>query len=487
MQNRAFVFHSAFIIPLLHSFPMADKSDSEKAQLYQRISRAPDFVVVSRMQVHGFWPKGQPLPADPPAEVAERDQIEKELADLRKQASVVKDPDAALAAERKRRMAESKERRAKRKAERLAAAEQRRVAWAATRATSITHLGDGVSGGLADVTPDLARLAANNLPVLRDGVDVAKLLNLPIATLRWLTYHRRGATLVHYHRYDLTKKTGGVRSISAPKRSLARVQQAVLNLILSEPAVDAHAHGFVPGRSIVTNAAPHAGRAVVVNLDLKDFFPSITLRRVKGLFHRLGYGEHVATVLALLTTEPPRLAATVDGKTYHVALGERVLPQGACTSPAITNLLCRKFDRRLAALAARYGFTFTRYADDLTFSADADANVGRLLKFVRLVIAAEGFAEHPTKTKVMRASARQDVTGVTVNARPKLSRDDLRTLRATLHNAAKHGLDSQNREGRPDFESHLRGRVAFACMVDPSRADQWRGALANALKGSTRP
>src|SRR5207247_6023375 len=125
--------------------------------------------------------------------------------------------------------------------------------------------------------------------------------------------------------------------------------------------------------------------------------------------------EHVATVLGLLCTEPPRVAAEVDGKVYHVALGERVLPQGACTSPAITNALCRRLDRRLAGLAKRHGFTYTRYADDLTFSGDNGRAVGRLLRSVRSILEAEGFTEDPRKTKGMRRAGRQEVTGVSGN------------------------------------------------------------------------
>jgi retron-type reverse transcriptase len=193
--------------------------------------------------------------------------------------------------------------------------------------------------------------------------------------------------------------------------------------------------------------------------------------------------EQIATVLALLLTEPPRVEAEVDGKVYHVALGQRVLPQGACTSPAVTNLLCRKMDRRLTGLGKRHGFTYTRYADDLTFSGDNGNAVGRLLRSVRSILTAEGFTEHPRKTKVMRRARRQEVTGLTVNDRPKASRQELRELRAVLHNAAVHGLEPQNRAGRPDFAAYLRGRVEFVCMVDPGRAAVWREALGKALRG----
>src|SRR5262249_13182672 len=136
---------------------------------------------------------------------------------------------------------------------------------------------------------------------------------------------------------------------------------------------------------------PHVKKKVVCNLDLEDFFPSITFARVRGLFHRLGYSPEVATLLALLSTEPPRVKAELDEKHYFIAVGERALPQGACTSPAITNLVCRRLDARLAGVAKKWGFAYTRYADDLTFSGDAVKDVGALLWGVRRILASEGF------------------------------------------------------------------------------------------------
>jgi hypothetical protein len=133
---------------------MSDPKD-EKAALYRRIvAQTPESVLLHRMQVHGFWPVGLSLPADPPAQAAERAQLEKELAELRKAGAKVKDPEKALAAERKRRWEESKKRRAERKAKRLAAQAQRREQWDAERKAKIVHLGDGVSAGLNDTTSD---------------------------------------------------------------------------------------------------------------------------------------------------------------------------------------------------------------------------------------------------------------------------------------------------------------------------------------------
>jgi len=108
-----------------------------------------------------------------------------------------------------------------------------------------------------------------------------------------------------------------MRAISAPKAALADLQVWVLSRILAPLGAEPEAHGFVPGRSIVTNATPHVSQKIVINLDLKDFFPSVTFRRVKGLFEKIGYSEQVAIVLALICTEPPRLPVEVDGRKLY--------------------------------------------------------------------------------------------------------------------------------------------------------------------------
>lgn len=454
----------------------------EKAKLYKRlVASADDAQVLERMRINGFWPWHQPVPHDPPEELAERAKIEAELATLRAHATAVHDPEKALAEERKRRWEASKKRRKEAKAKRAEETRQRREAYAVHRKTHVVHLGEGVSAGLQDARSDEAKLRAKGLPTLHTGNDLAKALGLSLAQLRWLTYHRRGATLVHYHRYEIPKKSGGTRHISAPKPRLAAAQRWVQTHILEKLDSAPPAHGFVRHRSLVTGATPHVGASVVINLDLKDFFPSITWRRVKGLFVKMGYGEHVATVLALLCTEPPRVASTLDGKTYHVALGERQLPQGACTSPTLTNLLCRRLDARLAGLAKRFGYTYTRYADDLSFSSKTGRDANALRWAVRQVLATEGFSENPSKTRVMRASQRQEVTGLVVNDKLTVTREYYKNLRATLFNCARHGLASQNREGHPDFAAHLRGKVAFVAQIDPTRGAKLQAALAAAL------
>jgi retron-type reverse transcriptase len=373
-----------------------------------------------------------------------------------------------------------REERARKKAEKKAAAAARRQAHADAvarrKATDIVFLGRGVSGRLGERTSDAERLAALGLPLLSTPADVAAALGLSVPKLRWLAFHTEAATRVHYVHFTVPKKSGGTRTLSAPHRTLAAAQRWVLENVVARLPVEQAAHGFVPGRSTVTNAAPHAGRAVVVNLDLADFFPSVTFPRVRSVFHRAGYSPAVATVLALLSTECPRRTVEYDGVTYHVAVGPRALPQGACTSPGLSNQVARRLDRRLGGLAARLGLTYTRYADDLTFSGgpEANARVGYLLARVRHITQDEGFAVNEAKSRVQRRNTAQEVTGLVVNDRVGVGRREVRRLRAILHRARAEGLDAQNRDGRPEVRAWLRGMIAYVAMVRPDAGAKLR-------------
>jgi retron-type reverse transcriptase len=232
----------------------------------------------------------------------------------------------------------------------------------------------------------------------------------------------------------------------------------------------------------MTNAVPHVGRAVVLNLDLKDFFPSITFPRVKGIFQNLGFSPAVATILALLCTECPRRKVEYNGKTLFVATGPRGLPQGACTSPALSNLLARRLDSRLSGLAKKLGFVYTRYADDLTFSAapDAAAKTAYLLARIRHIAADENLVVNEKKTRVQRPGRRQTVTGIVVNKRPNVPRRLTKRLRAILHHAKKEGLAAQNRDKRDNFEPWLQGMLAYVQMVNPEKGKRLLEAFRSA-------
>jgi retron-type reverse transcriptase len=170
---------------------------------------------------------------------------------------------------------------------------------------------------------------------------------------------------------------------------------------------------------------------------------------------------------------------TYAGKEFHVATGPRGLPQGACTSPALSNFVARRLDSRLAGIAAKLGWNYSRYADDLTFSADGEttSRIGYLLARVRHIAQDEGFAVNEKKTRVLRQSDAQNVTGIIVNQRMGVPRDLVRRLRAILHRARTEGLAAQNRQNLPHFEMWLRGMIAYIHMVNPKQAAPLRVAL----------
>jgi hypothetical protein len=293
----------------------------------------------------------------------------------------------------------------------------------------------------------------------------------------WLTYHRGVSTVDHYHRFELPKRSGGTRLIAAPKPELKAAQRWLLRTILDKIRIHAAAMAFRPGGSIVAHARRHAGKAVVVRVDLQEFFATISWKRVRGVFVSFGYNEGIATVLALLATDPPRVAARLDGRAISIATGSHNLPQGACTSPAITNIICRGLDARLAGLAQRYDFDYSRYADDLVFSSSApEADLGALLSAVRYIVGDEGFAVNESKTAVMRRHQRQVVTGLVVNQGVRVSRADLRRFRAFLHQCETHGLEAMSGQIGRDARQYAAGYLAYLAMVSPVRAAALRGA-----------
>jgi retron-type reverse transcriptase len=296
--------------------------------------------------------------------------------------------------------------------------------------------------------------------VLRNDSDIAALVGLPDGAA--LTALQRPGTAKGspYVEFEIDKATGGKRSIAAPRPRLRAVQRVILRQLLDRLPVHDAAHGFVRGRSTVTNAAPHARATVVIKMDLQDFFPSIHFHRVRGLFQLLGYDWGVASTLASLCIYRPVLA---DGTVAWPG----VVPQGAPTSPAIANLVCRRLDARLSALAAKAGALYTRYADDLTFSfVQEPATLGRFLWWVDQICQQEGFAENVRKRRVLRTGHQQRVTGIVVNSALSVPRRDRRRFRAILTNIRKYGLESEARDRR-DFKGYLRGFAAYVKMVQP--------------------
>lgn len=374
------------------------------------------------------------------------------------------------------------------KAEAAAREELMQQTWQAYKAHHIVHLGeqvfwnDDADWDRFDHPQAEERQAANDLPRLDKPEGLAEALEVSMRELRWLTFHRDAARYLHYTRFTIPKATGGEREIWAPTPQLKAIQRWILREIVERLPVHGAAHGFVPGRSIATNAAQHTNSAAILKMDIKDFFPSVTLPRVKGVFRKAGYREQIATLLALLCTEAPREVVDHAGETLYVALGARCLPQGAPTSPAITNTLCLALDRRLTGLAAAAGWRYSRYADDLTFSlpvgAAGEDQLGRIIGSVKHILADEGFTAHPEKTRVLRPGTRQHVTGLVVNGDgpPRVPRTTRRMVRAAIHNL---------KQGKPLHEDEslhtLLGYAAYIYMTDPELGERMLNDLSGVV------
>jgi len=331
-------------------------------------------------------------------------------------------------------------------------------------------------------------LAWERYPVadLPDQAAVARLLDVDAGELAWFADTRglertAGAALRHY-RWHAVDRPSGVRLLAAPKPRLKEAQRRLLRHVLAQVPVHEAAHGCVPGRSVRTAVAPHAGSDVVLRMDLEAFFPCVSAGRVHGLLlGPAGLPEPVAHVLTgLLTTVAPvevwralPVPDDVEARDRHRRLGRRLavphLPQGAPTSPALANLVCFRLDRRLAGLAASFGATYTRYVDDLTFSGGTPVGGDRFTGLVAEVVADEGFRINPAKTSAVSSARRQAVLGAVVNAHPALPRRERDALRALLHNCATHGWAGQTRGRDPvTFRDHVLGRIAWAGSLDPA-------------------
>ena len=245
----------------------------------------------------------------------------------------------------------------------------------------------------------------------------------------------------YYRNICLRKRDGSSRVLRVPEGPLKVFQDKVRRHVLDQvPLLDC-VQGGVRGRSVVTNAKPHVGKQVVFTLDVKDFFPSVSPRTVKTIFGFLGF-------------EGQALDALVDATTW-----DNQLPQGAPTSVAVANLAMFRVDVRLSRLARQQGFAYTRYVDDLALSGS-----WRLLDFRRLVLRVveeEGFRVNRAKVKTMPAGTRQVVTGIVVNEKLNLPREQRNSIRGNV-------LSSSTRSGI--VAARIRGQLAWLFSVNPRQA-----------------
>lgn len=325
------------------------------------------------------------------------------------------------------------------------------------------------------------------VPALTTSSELAEWLQLPIGQLEWLADCRGleakspDGPLRHYRYRWNPKPRGTPRLIEAPKPRLKRLQRRLLDEILSCIPPHAAAHGFRPGRGVRSFIEPHVGQSAVLRMDLKNFFATIAAARVAAVFRTAGYPDCVVRLLTgLCTNIAPRevidFAPGVSSGPPRWPLESLYLrphlPQGAPTSPALANLCAFALDCRLTGLARAAGATYTRYADDLLFSGGPEFKrvVERFYLHCGAIALEEGFQVQTRKTRIMRQGVRQQATGVVLNVRPNIVRQEFDTLKATLFNCVRNGASIENRQQRPSFREHLAGRIAWHKLINPDRA-----------------
>jgi RNA-directed DNA polymerase len=346
----------------------------------------------------------------------------------------------------------------------------------------------------------LAPFADLPIPALATPGALADWLGESPEQLDWLADERRGhgsavrPKLQHYHYAFVSKPGGAARLIEAPKPRLKAIQRRILRGILAPVPVHSRAHGFVAGRSCLTGAQVHAGEPLVATFDLARFFPSIGGPRIHGIFRALGYPWAVARRLTGLctTVTPAGVVSRLGDSRRHDGRDQALyrvphLPQGAPTSPALANLLAWTLDRRLHGLARAAEANYTRYADDLAFSGDANfaRGLARFRASVETILREEGFFLNDAKTRIMPHATRQRVTGIVVNEHCNVGRAAFDTLKAVLHNCVRTGPAAQNRASVPDFRRHLDGRIAWVEQVNPPRGAKLRRLFEQIAWGST--
>lgn len=253
-----------------------------------------------------------------------------------------------------------------------------------------------------------------------------------------------------YRRFTIQKANGKEREIHEPLPDLKKVQRWILEEILSKASVSPYAKAYVKGRNLKQNARYHRAQKALVTLDIKDFFPSVKIHDIYRIFEEMGYQRNVASFLA------------------HLCCLNGVLPQGAPTSPCLSNLRMKDFDQRVSRYCAENGWRYTRYADDLTFSGNH--SVGALITYVSRSVFENGFRLNPEKTRVARTNACQEVTGIVVNHHMQVPKKTRKAIRQQMHYIKKFGLDSHLEhigETRSNYLRHLLGRINFALFVNP--------------------
>lgn len=320
-------------------------------------------------------------------------------------------------------------------------------------------------------------LDSKGLPVIFDQQHLSYLLCMEHRNLRQLVKSASS----YYKYFAIKKRRGGLRRIMSPYSELRDVQTWIKENILDKIELPNCVKAFVKGRNIMENAKMHEGRKYILKVDITNFFESIGVRQVYVAFRKMGYDRSVAAWLANLCTakiedykyeqlEDQEEIQKLFNDLYHKS--EPFLVQGSPTSPGLANIICNRMDKRMMGLANKHGFTYSRYADDMTFSADKKDRLPKV-SMIRKIVETEGFHLNEEKIELLHEGNRQIVTGLLVDNHVRVPGRYKKDIKRHIHFCLKYGGREHFHRiapGKAFGKEWLAGRIRYIHSVEPETA-----------------
>jgi len=310
---------------------------------------------------------------------------------------------------------------------------------------------------------NIALLRLMNLPVFSNEKELASLIHVHEKHINMLsTFPHR-----YYKKYKLPKGNGGFREIKQPRSDLKGIQAWILRNILDKLSPSAYATAYIKKKCITDNVSPHRNNSYFICLDLEEFFPSISIRRVAKIFSIIGYSDKATSILAKLCTCNGGLAR---GSQYYPTFSGS-LPQGAVTSPSLSNAIAAKMDRRIAGYISRRNIIYTRYADDITLSSNNPNVLSQSLRRILKIIKSEHFNPNMGKLRVLGPRRKCYITGLVKNnseSKFGIGRQEKREMRAVMH----HFAFNLNKDPKYSTEESILGWLNYLRGVDENSFEQ---------------
>lgn len=308
-----------------------------------------------------------------------------------------------------------------------------------------------------DETINIKKLNDYKLPVIKNIEQLVEIFGISKEQEK-IYFYKEIRKKYLYKEKLIPKKTGGQRKIEIPINALKEIQRAINNTILNSVKIADEANAYIKKRSIVTNALPHVNSKTLIKIDIRDFFPSINFKHVYKQFRFFGYGKNVAKYLSLLCVD-----------------GDLKLPQGAPTSPTISNIICIHLDSRIGGFCKKLNLAYTRYADDITISSKRRLNKQEIYScknFIYKVLRNLDFEPNDDKFKCFYNGKKLEVTGIVVNNKLSVPKKKIREIENAIRYIDKYGLEDHVRHinvEKNNYVGHLFGLANYIKMIDKEK------------------